>query len=104
MKSGHPQLLTTTKTKNKVKRRLLLNIVIRKTTPILELLPSEDESLLVGRNTLLVLNLRLHIVDRIRRLDLQRDGLASKGLDEDLHTIAETKDKVKGRLLLDVVV
>ena len=50
------------------------------------------------------MNLGLHVVDGVRALHLKGDGLASKGLDEDLHTIAETKDNVKGRLLLDVVV
>ena len=35
--------------------------------------------------TLLVLNLALHIVDGVRGLHLQRDGLAREGLDEDLH-------------------
>ena len=34
---------------------------------------------------LLVLNLRLHVIDRIRGLDLERDGLASESLDENLH-------------------
>ena len=35
--------------------------------------------------TLLVLNLALDVVDCIRRLYLQRDGLAGQGLYEDLH-------------------
>jgi len=35
--------------------------------------------------TFLVLNLALDVVDCIRRLNLQRDGLASQGLYEDLH-------------------
>jgi len=35
--------------------------------------------------TLLVLNLALDVVDCIRRLNLQRDGLAGQGLYEDLH-------------------
>ena len=48
-----------------------------------------------------VLDLRLHVVDRIRRLDLQRTG---KGLDEDLHSTTETVDEMKGRLLLDVII
>ena len=36
---------------------------------------------------LLVLNLRLHVIDRIRGLDLERDGLASESLDENLHDL-----------------
>ena len=71
---------------------LLLDVVVGQRAPILKLLASEDETLLVRRDPLLVLNLRLHIVDRVGRLNLQGDGLAREGLDEDLHTTTETKD------------
>ena len=40
---------------NKVKNALLLNIVVRESAPILQLLPGEDEPLLVRGDTLLVL-------------------------------------------------
>ena len=83
---------------------LLLDVVIRKSAAVLELLTSEDEALLIGRDALLVLDLSLDVVDGVGGLDLEGDGLASKGLDEDLHTTAETEDQVEGRLLLDVVV
>ena len=46
------------------------------------MLASEDESLLVGRNALLVLDFRLDIVDGIGRLHLKGDSLAREGLDE----------------------
>ena len=71
---------------------LLLDVVVGQRAPILKLLASEDETLLIRRDPLLVLNLRLHIVDRVGRLNLQGDGLAREGLDEDLHTTTETKD------------
>ena len=54
--------------------------------------------------TLLVLDLGLDIVNRVRRLDLQSDGLASQGLDKDLHATTQTQHQVEGGLLLDVVV
>ena len=87
-----------------MKGRFLLDVVIRQGTAILELLASENQTLLVGGNALLVLNLGLHVVDGIGRLDLEGDGLASKGLHENLHSTTETEDQVEGRLLLDVVV
>ena len=37
------------------------------------------------RLTLLVLDLGLDVVDGVGRLDVERDGLAGEGLDEDLH-------------------
>lgn len=87
-----------------MERRLLLNIVVRKSTAILELFAGEDETLLVGRDTLLVLNLRLDIIDGVRGLNFESDGLASEGLHEDLHATAKAQHQVKGRLLLNVVV
>jgi len=52
---------------------------------VLELLAGKDETLLVWWDALLILNLGLDIVDCIRGLDLESDGLAGEGLDKDLH-------------------
>merc|ERR1719412_1070185 len=68
------------------------------------LLASEDQPLLVRGDALLVLDLGLDVLDGVGGLNLKGDGLASEGLDEDLHTSPETEDKVEGGLLLDVVV
>ena len=72
----------------------LLNVVISQCTAILKLLAGEDETLLIRGNALLVLNLSLHVVYRVRRLDLKRDGLPSERLHEDLHAATETEDWV----------
>ena len=90
--------------RTKVERGLLLDVVVREGTAIFKLLTSKDETLLVGRNTLLVLNLLLDIVNSIRRFDLEGNRLAREGLDEDLHTATETEHEVEGGLLLNVVV
>ena len=65
--------------------RLLLDVVVRKGAAVLELLAGEDETLLVGGNALLVLDLGLDVVNGVRGLDIEGDGLAGQGLDEDLH-------------------
>ena len=65
--------------------RLLLNVVVTQGAAILELLTGEDKSLLVRWDTLLVLDLGLHVVNSVRWLDLKSDGLTSKSLDENLH-------------------
>merc|ERR1712156_837554 len=80
-------LHTTTEAEHQVKGGLLLNVVIRESTAVFELLTSEDETLLIGRNALLVLDLSLHIVDGVGRLDLEGDSLAREGLDENLHVL-----------------
>ena len=56
-----------------------------RSTHILKLLARKDEALLVRRDALLVLDLLLHVLDRVGRLDVERDRLARQGLDEDLH-------------------
>jgi len=97
-------LHATTETKDQVESGFLLDVVVGESAAILELLAGEDETLLVRWNALLVLNLGLHIVDGVGRLNLEGDGLAGESLYEDLHTATETKDEMEGRLLLDVVV
>lgn len=71
--------------KHQVERRLLLDVVVTQRAAILELLTRENQTLLIRRDALLILDLGLHIVNRIRRLNLKGDRLASQGLDEDLH-------------------
>ncbi len=87
-----------------MKGRLLLDIVVSQGASVLELLAGEDEALLVRGDALLVLNLRLLIVDCIRRLDLKRNGLSGQGLDKNLHASPQPKHKVKSGLFLNVVV
>ena len=87
-----------------MKGALFLDVVVRERPTILQLLSSEDQSLLVGWDPLLVLNLRLHIINRVRGLDFQRDRLPSQRLDENLHTSSKTEHKMKCRLLLDVII
>ena len=62
-------------TKYKVKSGLLLDVVIRKSTSILELLSSEDETLLIRGDSFLILDLSLYVVDGVGRLHIERDGL-----------------------------
>jgi len=87
-----------------VEGRLLLDVVVCKSAAVLELLAREDQTLLVRRDTLLVLDLGLHVLDRVRALDLQSDGLAGESLHEDLHATTQAEHQVEGRLLLDIVV
>ena len=96
--------VATSQSENQVKGRLLLNIVIRKGSAVLELLTSEDKSLLIWWNTFLVLDLSLDVLNGVCWLDIKGDGLASESLDEDLHTTSKSQDKMKSGLLLDVVV
>jgi len=87
-----------------VKGGLLLDVVVRQSASILQLLASEDQPLLIWGDSLLVLDLGLDIFNGVGGLDLKSDGLAGQGLDKDLHATTQTEDEMKGGLLLDVVV
>jgi len=60
----------------KMKGRLLLDVIVGEGATILKLLAGEDQALLVGGDTLLVLNLGLDVVDGVGGLNLEGDGLA----------------------------
>lgn len=64
---------------------LLLDVVVGEQAAVLQLLAGENQTLLVGGNALLVLNLGLDLLNRIRRLHVQRNRLARQRLDKDLH-------------------
>ena len=97
-------LHTTPQTKNKMEGRLLLDVVVRQSTAIFQLLAGKDKTLLVRWDSFFVLDFSLDILNGIRRLNLKSDGLSGKGFNEDLHTTPQAKNKMEGRLLLDVVV
>ncbi len=92
----HKDLHASMETKDKVNGELHLDVVAAEGVTILKLLTSKDEALLVGGDSLHVLDLGFDIVDGVRRLHVKGDGLASEGLHEDLHASTEMKDRVKG--------
>ena len=87
-----------------MKGRLLLDVVVAQGPAIFKLLSGKDQPLLIWGNSLLVLDLGLDILNGVGGLHLEGDGLASEGLDKNLHASPEPEDQVKGGLLLDVVV
>ena len=97
-------LHTSTKSEDQVKSGLFLNIIVGEGSAVFELLSGEDESLLVWGDALLVLDFSLNVLNGVAGLDIESDGLAGEGLDEDLHTSTKSEDQVKSGLLLDVVV
>merc|ERR1712025_1026499 len=82
----------------------LLDVVVGEGSSVLKLLSSKDQSLLVWGNAFLVLDLGLNVLNGVRRLNLKGDGLASQGLDEDLHTSSQSENQMQGTFLLDVVI
>lgn len=70
-----------------MKSALLLNVVVSERAVVLKLLSCKDEALLIRGNSLLVLDLLLDLLDRVRGFNLKGNGLASKGLHENLHVV-----------------
>merc|ERR1719393_547934 len=87
-----PLLGTSPQPEDKVKSRLLLDVVVGQSPAILQLLANKDQPLLVRGDSLLVLDLSLDILDRVRGLQLKGDGLAREGLHENLHGGADLPD------------
>ncbi|KAL0097160.1 hypothetical protein J3Q64DRAFT_1711876 [Phycomyces blakesleeanus] len=65
--------------------RFLLDVIVGEGATIFELLTSENQTLLIRRNTFLVLDLLLNVINAVRALNLEGDGLAGEGLHKDLH-------------------
>lgn len=63
-------------------RPYLLDVVVAQGAAILKLLTSEDKTLLVRGDTLLLLDLVLDVVDGVARLNVEGNGLTRQGLDE----------------------
>ncbi len=68
-----------------MERGFFLNVVIAEGATILELFARKDESLLIGGDSLLVLDLCLDIVNGVGWFDIEGDGLAREGFDKYLH-------------------
>jgi len=87
-----------------MKGGLLLDVVVGQSSTILKLLSSEDKSLLIWRDSFLVLGLGFDVLDSVSWLNIKGDGFTSEGLNEDLHTSSESEHKMESRFFLDVVV
>merc|ERR1719434_644646 len=97
-------LHATTQTQHQVQRALLLNVVIGQRPAILQLLTCKNQTLLVRRNALLVLDLGFHVVDGVGRLNVERDGFTRQRLHKDLHATTQAQHQVQSALLLNVVI
>ena len=97
---------SSSQSEHQVEGRLLLDVVVRQGSAVLKLLSSEDQPLLIRRNTLLVLqksndfknlschpiglkesylDLSLDILNGVTWLHLEGDGFPGEGLHKDLH-------------------
>lgn len=64
-----------------MKSGFLLNVVIGQSTAIFQLLSSENQSLLIRRDSFFILDFLFDILDGIGGFHIQSDGLAGESLD-----------------------
>ena len=83
---------------------LLLDVVVRQSAAILQLLASKDKTLPAWGNAFFILNLGLHIFNSVWGLHFQSDDFTSQGLHRDLHATSQTQNQMEGGPYLDVVV
>jgi hypothetical protein len=96
--------VSSSESQNQMESGLLLDVIVRKSSSVFKLLTSEDKSLLIWRDTFLILDLSFDVLDGVCWLNIKGDGFTSEGLDEDLHTTSKSEDQMEGRFLLDVVI
>ena len=63
----------------------LLDVVVRESASVFQLLAGEDEPLLIRGNAFFVLDLGLDVFNGVRGLYIESDGLSGQSFDEDLH-------------------
>ena len=102
--SFHEDLHTSAKSKNQVESRFFLDVIVRESTSVFQLLSSENQSLLIGGNSFLILNLLFHSLDSIRGFNFESDCFSSQSFHEDLHTSTKSENQVESRFFLNVVV
>ena len=67
--------------------RLLLYVIVAESSPVFQLLTGKDESLLVRRNSFLVLDLLFDVFDGVARLAVEGDGFACECFNKYLHCL-----------------
>ena len=81
----HKGAKSTAQSEDEMERGLLLDVVVRKGSAVLELLAREDEALLVRGDALLVLDLNLDIFNGVTRFDIKRYCFTCESLYKYLH-------------------
>ncbi len=69
-----------------MKSGFFLDVVVCKSSTVFKLFSSEDKSLLIWRDSFLILDLGFDIFNGIRLLNFKSDGFTGQGLDKDLHS------------------
>ena len=92
--NGDSTSATTSESEDQVKGGFLLDVVVRESSAVLELLAGEDEVLLIGGDAFLVLDLSLDVLNGVRGLNVEGNSLTSESLNENLHIYLLFNNKI----------
>ena len=88
--------LSTSESEHEMESGFLLDVVVGEGSAVFELLSGEDESLLIGWDSFLVLDLGFDIVDGVSWLNIEGNGLSSEGFHKDLHSTSKSEHEMEG--------
>ncbi len=83
--SFHENLHSSSQSQNQVQSGFFLNVVVRQSSSVFQLFSSEDQSLLIRRNSFLVLDFGFHVFNGVRGFNIEGYGFSSKSFHENLH-------------------
>ena len=83
---------------------VFLDVIVSESLRVIKLFSSENDSLLVLRDSFSFSNLALDGFNAVSVSDFESDGLSSESSHEDLFSSSESEYKVESRVFLDVVV
>merc|ERR1712001_536674 len=88
-------LTTTSETEYQVKSGFFLDVIVGQSSAIFQLFSSKNQTLLIWRNSFLVLDLCLDIFNGIRGFNFKSNCFSSQSFNKYLHSSSETKYKMK---------
>ena len=75
-----------------MQRGFLADGVVRQRAAVLKLFSGDNQTLLIRRDTLVILDFGFHVVHAVVDLHVQGDRLLSQSLHEDLHSAEQAVD------------
>lgn len=90
---AHLYVSAATETQDQMEGQLVLDVVVRPSTFIFQLLASKNETPLACWDAFRILSFGLDTLNDVGWVDLQCDGLTIQSVDENVHSTTETEDQ-----------
>merc|ERR1712073_22856 len=84
--------------------RFFLTVVFRQGSAFFPLFTGKDQPLLVWRNSLFVLDFGLYVLNGVRGLNLQGNGLSGERFHKNLHSSSKSENQMESGFFLNVII